>query len=268
MIILITGSRGYLGTVLSNQLKACGHVVLGVSRSSINDPDNFIYFNYSEKSACFPSLKINPDLIIHTGYNFFDKRLNDSNENIIAINNIIKFSKFYKIKLINISTLSAFDGCKSKYGQVKLKIEKIVQLNEECSFRLRIFDSLNQQGLLKKFKKLTEITKFFGVGFGFCRSKQYITNIDRFALFIDKLITAEMLLPSGTYSYCSQIGFDINFIIKNISKAKFLIKIPWQLFYIMLYLFERQSYLKLRFGSDSLIGLVFASEYIKDNLYE
>ena len=127
MNIAITGASGYLGSRLSYELRTAGHQVYALVRSPSKKLDiQFLLQNVSQCKNIFPQLNLN--VLIHCAWDMSLKNPSNSHEiNVINSINLFKIAKEAgDIKIIFISSMSAFNGCISTYGKQKLEVEKIV----------------------------------------------------------------------------------------------------------------------------------------------
>lgn len=118
---ILTGASGYLGGVIANKLRAEGWDVVPASRMP---KAGGVKFKLGE--AVSPDLFAGADALIHCAYDFAPTRWRD----IEAINvrgAALLFDAATRAGVkhtLLISTISAFDGCRSLYGRAKLEIER------------------------------------------------------------------------------------------------------------------------------------------------
>lgn len=152
--ILITGSNGFLGKIISDEFKIFKPLLIDKSYiKKKRNKFNIDLTNFTKLEKFF--FKFKPDLIIHLASEIFD--LSDEevyNKNLVASKNIIKLSEKYKVKkIIFTSTFSLFErnyknlirettkpSALNAYALSKHKIEKLlIQSNISTTiFRLPI----------------------------------------------------------------------------------------------------------------------------------
>jgi hypothetical protein len=159
--------------------------------------------------------------------------------------------------------MSAYDGCKSNYGNIKLKIEKVVAEAGGYSFRLGLFESDTLVGLIKTIFKLSKLIPFFSIGVGYDHLPQYITNLNKFSLLLMTFIKDNDNYRDSIYSAVNSLPLDFNEIVYAITK-KPPIKIPLTLLRSLILLYELTPFPEIRFNSDSLNGLIFATDNPKN----
>ena len=249
--IYITGANGLLGKYLSDYLISSGHNVEKLNRSDI----------YQDNSECyFRDIQIDINsIVIHCAYDFNQLNI-EENINVNLAHVLLIACKKADSVFINISSLSAFEGCKSCYGQIKLSIEKLCSEFNQYSLRLGLFDSNQRIGLIDKMVKLNKYIPFYFFGFDGVLGGQYITNLNQFCIFLDNyiIVSESKRLPVGVYSIVSGGIMHINEIL-GIYLYKRCFKINWKFFWLALRIYEQLNLPAIRLKSDSLIGLVYSA---------
>lgn len=121
-VCAITGAGGYLGSRLRPAFEREGWKVFGLSRSTVDEvpytldasaPDGFFH-------------EAGVDVFIHCAWDFGLVRDGDVHEqNVAGSIRVLSQARREGVGfIVFISTLSAFDGCRSRYGQAKLAVEK------------------------------------------------------------------------------------------------------------------------------------------------
>ncbi len=142
--ILIIGSDGEIGSYIFNKYKSSGIRVNGTSKNNSFIKKDKIKFNLLDKSYPFDLNNYHACLIC-AGINkidFCEKNYNKArNVNVLSVIRLIEECKKNNIYVIYLSSVSVFDGKKSfykisdkpnpstKYGQLKLEVEKFIQNN-------------------------------------------------------------------------------------------------------------------------------------------
>jgi dTDP-4-dehydrorhamnose reductase len=253
MNILIAGANGLLGKALFTKLSKLGFKVYRINRFTKEKED--VFYEYHTQNPSIPLVKFECDVFINCAYCYEDKRLDDSNVNFAINRNLISFSKKNNIPIfINISTMSAFDGCLSLYGNIKLLIEKEVSLIKGYSFRLGLFEDECPVGLIKMLININKFIPFFSLGVNKKNLLQYLTNIDKLSKFICFFLNNIDRYKPEIYSLVNSAPLDFNEIIYATTQ-KPTIKIPVPLLKTVLFAYELLPLPKLRFNLDSLAGL-------------
>jgi nucleoside-diphosphate-sugar epimerase len=127
---LITGSRGYLGGCVKAKFQQAGWNVVELIRNpsagEIRD-GRAVQFRLSEEISAGQLPRA--DALVHCAHDFtlFDwKKIHATN--VLGAEKLFETARAAGVgRLVFISSMSAFEGCKSLYGRAKLEIEKRVQ---------------------------------------------------------------------------------------------------------------------------------------------
>src|SRR4051794_37650330 len=108
----ITGARGFLGSELTRHLRARGHRVLPLSRSL--PPGEAWYIPYTLDNPPPVHELRGLDVLIHGAYDFRCRSAREDREkNIVGSKIILRRATEAGVpRLVLLSSLSAFDGCK------------------------------------------------------------------------------------------------------------------------------------------------------------
>ena len=133
MKIAITGATGFVGGHLTTQLRAMGHDVTPLARN-VAPAETF-------------------DALIHGGWD-----LAKPEANVASSLRLFDAAKAAGIpRILFISSLSAFEGCRSRYGMMKLAVEKAVAAIGGCSVRLGFVCDDSGRGLSGSLKRLARL---------------------------------------------------------------------------------------------------------------
>lgn len=238
--ILITGSSGFIGKILSEHLKK-KYIVYMIDKINKNKK-NFFKINLKDKEALdkfFRKSKIN--IIIHLASETFDNPQNIVyNDNVTGSVNLIDLAKKYNIKqIIFASTISIFEknyknliketekpNARNKYGLSKIFVEKeLKKLNNinVTIFRLPIVigqSRSHRMGIL--FELIRQNIPIFLIDNG--RNKIQFVSIDELKIAVAKTIGLKgfNVLNIGCYKSYS-FKENLEYIAKKVnSKSKFI----------------------------------------------
>lgn len=261
--VYITGSKGEIGKqIYSYLIRKKNIFVVPIVREKKTDYKHYLYWDYFKSKASYKIKKSKcsntQTFLIHCGYDFSDKKIID-NSNYKAVKNLYS----YFDKIINISTMSAYEGCFSIYGKNKLAIEKIIEINHGFNLRMGVPVAPKNKkniGFINAQNKINNIFPFITFGIDTKNDDSiFITHLSVFNNAIYRILKNEVY--PGTYSIVNKNPIKIiNFL--KIHTSKIIIKIDWRLIYLCFKALEFLG-LKLRFGSDSVIGLVKSTKIIE-----
>ncbi|MFZ1992341.1 MAG: NAD(P)-dependent oxidoreductase, partial [Alphaproteobacteria bacterium] len=120
---LLTGAGGYVGSRIARRLRADGWQVTALSRQPSHDVEQTIPFKLGDPTD--PDKLRGFDALIHAAY---DQRVITWSEietvNVRGSQSLLGAAHQAGVRnIVFISTISAFDGCKSLYGKGKLAVE-------------------------------------------------------------------------------------------------------------------------------------------------
>ncbi len=122
-ICAITGSNGYVGGCVKNHFTAHGWDVLELTRQPKPGARAEKFQLGAEIS---PAVFAGVTALVHCAYDFLPLRWDGLRAvNVTGTEKLFRAARAAGVgKIICISSISAYDGCRSLYGQAKLEIEK------------------------------------------------------------------------------------------------------------------------------------------------
>jgi nucleoside-diphosphate-sugar epimerase len=122
MKVAVTGASGYVGGAIARRFEAHGHAVLRLSRRACAGV--WRSFSLGDDPTAIPWDGI--DTLVHAAYDFTPRMWEEIEaRNVLPSIALIAAARDAGVRhVVFISTLSAFDGCRSLYGKAKLAIEK------------------------------------------------------------------------------------------------------------------------------------------------
>jgi nucleoside-diphosphate-sugar epimerase len=161
-------------------------------------------------------------------------------------------------KIIFISSISAFDGCRSLYGNAKLEIEKIALTNGALVIRPGLVYGSGPGGM---FGKLTaQVRNSFVIPMiGGGSQIQFLVHNEDLCAFMEKFAAEKIQMAPRILTAANEQPWPFKKLLLEIARAfgkkpKF-IPLPWRLVWAGLKTAELCG-LKLNFRSDSLVSLM------------
>ncbi len=148
----ITGANGYVGACIANYLRSQGVDVVELNRRGTSKTR----FVLGEDLP--PGALAGVDVLVHCAYDFAARTWHEIKR--VNVDGSLKlFASAHVPKIIFISSLAAFDGCKSMYGQAKLAVEKASQPNGVISIRPGlVYDQGEPRGIVGALSKITQFS--------------------------------------------------------------------------------------------------------------
>lgn len=258
--IAITGARGFLGVVLAEYFSSKGYSVRRLVRDTRGEVGTY---RFDLADGFDEAALLNVDVLIHAAHDFTPlsgeemKRVNiEGSRKLFAA-----ATRAHIPKIIFISSVSAFPGCASLYGNAKLEIEGIVRQEGGMSVRPGLIYGREGKGMFgaleKIVSKLPLVPVFDGGG-----QPMVLAHVDDIAAALTQIIEKFDTLSGEpvTLANAEEISFKI--LLQRIARGKGkrprFISIPSSLALFGLRASESIG-IRLPFRSDSLVGLLNAN---------
>jgi nucleoside-diphosphate-sugar epimerase len=260
--VIITGTSGFIGNFLMNYLLDEGHSVYAFQREKrLSDKANLKYIAYDLNddlnSTCFKD----SDVLIHCAYKPLLTK-NEKDLNYSGAQKIIELCRKYGVKIIFLSTVSAQEHISSRYGQSKLAIEGI--LNIETDIILNLGLVIGNGGLFSTMFNFIKKSFFIPVFNGGRQEVQFI-EVNDIGRVISHVLNE---FSPGKYILVKEEPLSIISLYKMISESKgkkrFYINFSIPLTYRVLKVFENLG-IRLPITSENIKGLKEAKK-LKQNL--
>ncbi len=256
-VCAITGSNGYVGGCVKNYFTSRGWEIFELTRRPKANTRAALFQLGDDIS---PQLLSGVSTLVHCAYDFKPLTWKE----IVAVNvegsrKILEAARTAGIpKIIYISSISAFDGCKSLYGKAKLEIERIALANGALVIRPGLVWG-NPPGAM--FGKLVEqvqkksVIPMIGDG----SQIQFLVHNEDLCAFVEKFASRQIELSPQILTAANEQPWPFKQLLLEIARAqnkkpKF-IPLPWRSIWLALKMAELCS-LRLNFRSDSLVSLM------------
>jgi nucleoside-diphosphate-sugar epimerase len=256
-ICAITGSNGYVGGCVKNYFAAHGWEILELTRQP-QPNSRALKFQFGEEIA--PSAFENVSALVHCAYDFKPLRWREIREvNVEGSRKILEAARAAKIpKIIFISSISAFDDCRSLYGKAKWEIEKIALDNGALVIRPGLVYGSGPGGMFGKLAaqiRNASVIPLIGDG----SQIQFLVHNEDLCAFIEKFAAEKIEIAPQILTAANGRPWTFKQLLLEIArgqdkKIKF-IRLPWRLVWLGLKSAEVCG-LKLNFRSDSLVSLM------------
>lgn len=290
-ICAITGSNGYVGSCFKNHFTASGWEILELTRQPKPGTHGIAFQLGAEIS---PSSLAGVDALVHCAYDFKPLRWDEIRAvNVAGSQKLFQAARAAGVeKIIAISSISAYDGCRSLYGQAKLEIEKIALEHGALVIRpglvygggpglRRAGASADEVQLVKtsvtcetdnRPASVTQAGGMFGklaaqvrkssvipmIGDG--SQIQFLVHNEDLSVFVERCAGGDVKIVPRILTAASEQPWAFKQLLLEIARAldkrpKF-IPLPWRLVWLGLKSAETCG-LRLNFRSDSLVSLMY-----------
>jgi nucleoside-diphosphate-sugar epimerase len=257
-ICAITGGNGYVGGSVKDFFAARDWEIFDLVRRPKPGTRSFQFQLGDDLS---PELLSGVTALVHCAYDFTPLSWGE----IVAVNiegskKVIKAARDAKVpKIIFISSISAFDGCRSLYGKAKLEIEKFALANGALVVRPGLVYGGAGGGMFGKVaEKIQKSTVVPLIGDG--SQIQFLVHKDDLSAFIEKCASGEIELPPQILTAANEQPWQFKQLIIEIARSQgkqpTFIPLPWRLIWLALKTAEICG-VKLKFRSDSLVSLMY-----------
>ena len=259
MNFLITGSTGFLGNYISEYLTDKNHKVLKCTRNKLkNDEFYFDLKNGYELNKKNKLILKNVNILIHCAFNFDCKNYSEHLKiNFEGSKKIFELAKLFNIKIIYISSISAFEKSVALYGKIKFAIEGLAKQYQATILRPGIIYGISSQSIFGVIEKV--ILRFPIIPLiGFGNQKLYTCKIDNLCLLIEhlsKLNNNRSIIITAASKKWILFKHMIKIIANKNKKKIILLPFPSALIYLILYLNSLFRIIK-RLKSDNLTSIL------------
>jgi len=261
----VTGTTGYVGSRISEYLAGHGWTVFEFARRpSHHSPQGSIHVPFQLESPVEPAIfQVNGiRVLIHCAYDFQLVKWDEIHRvNVDGSIRLLQAAHEAGVdKIIFISSISAFEGCRSLYGKAKLEIEKVAADFGACIIRPGLVHgsrpSTGMFGSLQRAAAKSALIPLIGSG----QYMQYLIHEEDLCEFVLKISLAECAFPACPVIAASSHGWRIRDLLQvlaapHFSRIRFL-PIPWRVIWLGLKVSELLG-IASPFKSDSVVSLVW-----------
>jgi nucleoside-diphosphate-sugar epimerase len=257
-ICAITGCHGYVGSCVKNFFAAHGWEIFELTR---RPKPGTRAFQFQLGDDLSPELLSGVSAFVHCAYDFAPLSWAEiMATNVEGSRKILQAARAAGVpKIIFISSISAFEGCHSLYGQAKLEIEKVALANGALVLRPGLVYGGAAAGMFGKLAekiRKSAIVPLIGNG----SQIQYLVHHEDMCAFIEKVASGNVEMPSRILTAAHEQPWQFKELILQIAQAQnkkpVFIPLPWRAIWLALKCAEVCG-LKLNFRSDSLVSLIY-----------
>jgi nucleoside-diphosphate-sugar epimerase len=257
-ICAITGSNGYVGGCVKNHLAAQGWEILELTRQP-KPGTRDVTFQLGEEIPPQPLAGV--DTLVHCAYDFKPLRRDEIRAvNVEGSRKLFQAARAAGVsKIIFISSISAYDGCRSLYGQAKLEIEKPALDSGALVIRPGLVYGSGPGGMFGKLAgqvRKSSVIPMIGDG----SQIQFLVQEEDLCAFIGRYAAGEAKIFPRILTAAHEQPWAFKKLLLEIARGlgrnpKF-IPLPWRLVWAGLKSAELCG-LRLDFRSDSLVSLMY-----------
>jgi nucleoside-diphosphate-sugar epimerase len=256
-ICAITGSNGYVGGCMKRSFAAHGWDIFELTR---RPRPNSLSAPFQLGSDVSPQLLSGLSALVHCAYDFGPLRWNEIvTVNVEGSRKILEAAKEAKVpKIVFISSISAFDGCRSLYGRAKLEIEKIALDCGALIIRPGLVYGSGPGGMFGKLAAQIKNSSFIPM-IGSGSQIQFLVHEEDLCAFIERYARGAVEVPPHALTAAHEQPWPfkqlLSEIARTLNRSPKFISLPWRLVWLGLKTAETAG-LRLNFRSDSLVSLM------------
>jgi nucleoside-diphosphate-sugar epimerase len=257
-ICAITGSNGYVGGCLKNYFVGRGWEVLELTRQP-KPGSRGIRFQLGGEID--PAVLAGVAALVHCAYDFRPLRWCDIRAvNVEGSQKLFQAARAARVeKIIGISSISAYDGCRSLYGKAKLEMEKVALDHGALVIRPGLVYGSGPGGMFGRLAaqvRQSSVIPMIGDG----SQIQFLVHNEDLSAFIEKFAAGQVEIPPQILTAANAQPWPFKQLLQEIARAldkkpKF-IPLPWRLVWAGLKAAELCG-ARLNFRSDSLVSLMY-----------
>jgi nucleoside-diphosphate-sugar epimerase len=254
----ITGSNGYVGGCLKNYFGARGWEMLELTRRPAPGARAVAFQLGAE---IFPQALAGVGALVHCAYDFQPLRWAEIHAvNVEGTRKLIQAARAAGVgKIVCLSSISAYDGCRSLYGKAKLEIEKIARDNGALVMRPGLVYGGEPAGMFGRLVAQVRKSSVLPV-FGGGTQAQFLVHQEDLAAFIEKVADGKIAVAPRILTAAHERPWPfkqlLSEIARGLNKKVTFIPLPWRLLWAGLKTAEVCG-LRLNFRSDNLMSLMY-----------
>lgn len=257
MKIVLTGASGFVGGRILQTLEAAGHEVLRLSRREMPGP--WQRYALGDDPAHIPWDGVGA--LVHAAYDFTGR----SREETFARNvrpgiTLLEAARQAGVpRLVFISSMSAYTGCRSDYGRAKCELEREVAARQGISLRPGLVWGETSGGVMGSLERLVDRLAIVPYPHGRGGLSQYLVNEEDLGWVVARSVLPTTQIPAGPCSVAHPAPVALRSILRQnarrAGKSRCFLAVPWPCVMAGLRSAELVG-LRLPVRGDSLVGLV------------
>jgi nucleoside-diphosphate-sugar epimerase len=247
MVNAVTGANGYVGGVIA---QALGPETIRLVRRPAGPQD--VAWAFGDDPAADLRAR-GVTRVVHAAWDMKASRLQDLEAGCVAGSRLLlEAAKAAGASFTFISTISAFEGARSAYGQAKLQVERMVLAAGGNVLRAGLVYGEGDGGMFGSLRDTVTKARFIPL-IGDGSAPQYLLP----ETILAQAVQAEFV---GLVTVADSKPIAFRDLLRQLAtaqgKSPVLIPVPWQILYAGFRCAEATG-LKLGFKSDSVLSLVF-----------
>jgi nucleoside-diphosphate-sugar epimerase len=254
----ITGTSGYLGGRLKDAVQKAGWQVLDLNRRA-GTGSQMKTFKLGDDVT--PDTLAGVHALVHAAYDFKQLSWADIQAtNVAGSERLFSAAKKAGVeKIVYISSISAFEGCRSLYGKAKLETERIAVSYEATAIRPGLVWGAPTGAMMAKLREQVQKSRFQPL-MGGGRQIQYMVHHEDIGDFVCRCIENRVSPAATPVTIAHEQPWTFRQVLEEIARVRgkrlTFIPLPWRLVWLAIKTAETAG-VRLSFRSDSLVSLMY-----------
>jgi nucleoside-diphosphate-sugar epimerase len=260
-VCAITGSTGYVGGCVKAFFREHGWDILELIRRPTLG-DNSAVFNLGNRIP--PEMLARVDALIHCAYDFEPLYWNEIHAvNVQGSEKILKAAKAAGVgRIIYISSISAYQGCRSLYGRAKLEIEKIALDSGALVIRPGLVYGSRVGGMFGKLAEQVRKSPVLPIC-GNGAQIQFLIHHDDFSEFCERYARGAIPVYPAVFTAAHEKPWPLRELLLEIAHAQNkqirFVCVPWRSVWAALKFAEIFGW-RVPFRSDNLLSFIYQNQ--------
>ncbi len=260
--VAITGASGYVGSMMAHHFEAAGWAVTRFSRSAKAGDESAVPFRLGEELAPDVFRLRQISALVHCAYDFRPVKRDEIHRvNVEGSRKLLAAAQAGGVeRMAVISTISAFEGCRSRYGRAKLEIEAAAASFGALVVRSGLVYGDGSPAAGGMFGSLARsvqrgVVPLIDGGI----HPQYLIHEEDLWRLLKGFLDGELQNPGRPVVAASSRAWPLRNLLTELARRQGLqprfVTVPWQPVWVGLRLAEL-AHLPVQYRSDSVISLV------------
>jgi len=207
------------------------------------------------------SLLKDAQALVHCAYDFGPRRWEDITAvNVAGSRRLLEAARKAGVgSVVFISSVSAFAGCRSLYGQAKVEIENCARSTGAAVIRPGLVYSDSPGGMFGRLVQQVQGSRFVPIMWG-GKQVQYLLHEADLGNLAQGCLEGRVPAQAGPITVAHERGWELKELLAQIAQALgkrvSFVPVPWRLVWLALKSLELAG-ARVNFRSDSLISMVY-----------